>query len=210
MRLPDHLEALIFDLDGTLVDSEAEIVRSAIVAFERIGVCGVSPDTIHPHMGCPLEDLFVRFGGADQSAGRLARFVEAYRSSYEHDPGPGALFDGVVEMLASLGGYPKAVATTKPTWSAEKILASVGLDGVFDLVQGTDAMPPKPDPAVLLEAARRLGVPAGRCAMIGDTGRDIQAARAAGMYAVAVTWGGWSRARLEALRPDAIWTRPPR
>ncbi len=198
------LRAIFFDLDGTLVDSEPEIIRSALVAFGEVGGPALEYADIKPHMGCPLSELYDRFIG-DGDAERAERFVESYRAAYEHNPGPDLLFPHAARVVAEFAKrYPLAVATTKPTDAARRIIESVGLAPYFKIVRGADDLPPKPDPAILIFLCEALGFEPDQVVMVGDTGTDIGAAKAAGIKVVGVTYGGWGRKRLKALEPDAL------
>jgi len=97
-----------------------------------------------------------------------------------------------------------AVATTKRTDMARAVTDRVGLTSLVDLVQGSDGLPKKPDPALLALVAERTGCALANSLMVGDTDGDVLAARAAGCASVAVTYGGWSRAELAPLAPDHL------
>ena len=198
------LRAIFFDLDGTLVDSESEIIRSALVAFGDVGGPELAYADIKPHMGCPLDELYERFIGDDDTE-RNERFVESYRSAYEHNPGPDLLFPHAARVVVDFARrYPLAVATTKPTDAARRIIESVGLQPYFKIVRGADDLPPKPDPAILFYLCEALGFAPAQVVMVGDTGTDVGAAKAAGIKVVGVTYGGWGEKRLEVLQPDAL------
>jgi phosphoglycolate phosphatase-like HAD superfamily hydrolase len=186
------LRALLFDLDGTLIDSERAICDAAAIAFGSVGV-QVAELAVADHLGAPLEELYDLFVG-DADRARLRRFVAAYIDA--HDRHPEALpppLPGVVDGLAAarraFGGAKTSVATTKPSARATQQLAGAGLASFFDHVQGTDpGMKPKPAPDVVLAACRALGVDPGDAVMIGDTPRDVHAAKAAGAGAIVVAY----------------------
>lgn len=102
---------------------------------------------------------------------------------------------------------PFAIATTKHSAVARRVVDAAGLGGFFDVVRGSDGLPHKPDPAVLHDIARAVGRPLDGTIVVGDTDRDVLLARAAGCVAVAVTYGGWNRAALAALEPDHLIDR---
>ena len=118
-------------------------------------------------------------------------------------------YPGVPETLAALraGGRKLAVATTKRTETARRVVEGTGLAPLFDAVAGSDGLVPKPDPSVLRRAAELAGVPLAGAAMVGDTDRDIGAARAAGIPAIGVIWGGFAEDEMRALAPDHVIAR---
>lgn len=186
------LRALLFDLDGTLIDSERAICDAAAGAFRRVGV-QVTELAVADHLGAPLEELYDLFVG-DRDPARLRAFVAAYLD--EHDKHPEAMpppLPGVVDGLrAARSAFAEAktsVATTKPSARAAQQIAGAGLTQWFDHVQGTDAgMKPKPAPDVVLAACRALAVDPSTVVMVGDTPRDVHAAKAAGALAVVVAY----------------------
>jgi HAD superfamily hydrolase (TIGR01509 family) len=183
--------ALLFDLDGTLLDSARAICSAAAASFRRLGV-RVSEDEIEAHLGAPLDELYAIFVG-DEDPHRKARFVEDYIEEYDRHPErhPPPL-PGVREGLAALSSryrLPMAVATAKPTDRARVQVEAAGLLPRFAHVQGTDeGMRPKPDPDVIYYACKTLEVDPERVVMVGDTFRDVHAAKAAGARAVAVAY----------------------
>jgi len=200
-----------FDLDGTLVDSAADIraaVAHALTTLPRDEE-GDARALAAAWRGMPVEELFALArprGAADE----MRRFVDAYRGYYHaHLVVETRPFPGVAETLAALDqrrarGLRAAVATTKRTATARALVDGVGLARHFDLVLGSDGLAYKPAPDVLLAAARALDRDPRQGVMVGDTERDVAAARAAGMRACGVTWGALAAAEMRALAAD--WT----
>ncbi len=196
LRWPDAL-GVVFDLDGTLIDSEKAICAAASLAFDDLGV-SVDEAAVADHLGAPLVELFDVFDSRDldDTAARDLRrlhFINRYIAHYDVHPDkdPPAL-PGVVFALDALRalGIPLGVATTKPTRMAIQHLTAIGLLDRFASICGTD--PPlraKPAPDVVLKACREIGVDPSRAIMVGDTSRDVGAARAAGCRAVVVAYG---------------------
>lgn len=211
---------LLFDLDGTLVDSTADI-RAALV--HALAAVPPSDEARDAHalgcagLGLPLDEFFALARPAPHpaanDAGRL-RFIDHYRDYYHsHLLMTTRPFDGVRETLVAIDelrarGLRTAVATTKKTLTAERVLDGLGLRAHFDLVMGTEPpMPHKPAPDLLLECARRLDRDARAGLMIGDTERDVLAGRAAGMKTCGVTWGVLGADGLQPFAPDFVVSR---
>jgi phosphoglycolate phosphatase len=204
---------VVFDLDGTLVDSFKDIeagVRHACAVAE------VPPEESLLAMcrrGAPLEDFYAHgVGRAHDAPGeeaRFASFVAAYRAHYlpgcvtTTTPYPGVV-DGLRAIKHARSGVILAVATTKRTDTARRVLEGTGLAPLIDLCFGSDGLPPKPNPAVIRRVAESARVEVTRAIMIGDTDRDVRAAQAAPCAAVGVTWGGFAREELAPLAPDYL------
>jgi phosphoglycolate phosphatase len=203
----------VFDLDGTLVDSSLDIHAALRVALAEVddGRASAAADERAIAAGChglPLEVFFARARPAASRAGLLA-FVAAYRRHYHAHlldytrPFPGV--EAGLERLLPLrrAGLKTAVATTKLTDTARKVVVGLGLSRHLDLVLGSDGLPCKPDPAVIravFRALRHPEPPSGL--MVGDTELDILAGRAAGLRTCAVGWSELPRERLSSARPD--------
>lgn len=195
--------AVLFDLDGTLIDSIPLIVASMRHAFDG-----------HPHppsvaewvalVGTPL-DTMIRRWAVDEAD--VARLKERYKEhQWAHHDAMVRAFPGVPGMLERLGGrgVRMAVVTSKLERSARRSLEFVGLLRHFELVVGLEAtLRHKPDPEPVLHAVRHLGAPAGGAAFVGDSPHDVEAGNAAGVATVATLWGPFSRAALAPARPRA-------
>jgi phosphoglycolate phosphatase len=200
---------VLLDLDGTLVDSFADIAAGVRAACGAIGVDAADGLLALVRRGAPLDELYAHaLGRLDD---RFALFADAYRACYVE--GGGCLtttvaYPGVATTLAAIRALPDApriaVATTKRTASARRVLEGTGLLPLVDDVVGSDGLPAKPDPAILLEAAHRAGIDVRRALMVGDTDRDIVAARRAGARAAAVTYGGLDAEELARHHPDHL------
>jgi phosphoglycolate phosphatase len=192
---------IIFDLDGTLVDSFADITASFCRSFASVGCASPDPLDVHPMIGLDLRDMYERFVDVSLVDG----LIDAYRADYaERCADSTRPFPGIVELLDELGAaaVPRAVATTKTTWMARTVTDKLGLTDRLEHVQGTDGFAYKPAPDVVLHAIRALGRTVTW--MVGDSWLDIEAGRAAGLRTCAVTWGVSDHDRLRAARPDIV------
>jgi pyrophosphatase PpaX len=200
MRFP----VVLFDLDGTVVDSGAIILASMRHAAKE--VLGIQP---------PDEELMAAVGGPGLEAqmhalapDRVRELVDVYRAHNEPLHDELACCDGMEDVLVRLKdeGRRLGIVTAKRRATVDLAFANVPIGHLFEAVVGgdeTDRHKPHPEP--LLLAAERMHVEPDVCAYVGDSPFDIRAAKAAGMHAVAVTWGGiHDRAKLEREEPDAI------
>ncbi|CAN5906048.1 HAD family hydrolase [soil metagenome] len=197
----NHLDTVVFDLDGTLVDSLTDIVLSFQYAFGQLGLEVPDEASVRAEVGKPLDEMYLLF--APQAD--VTMLVDLYREHYPlHFTDHSALFPGVADLLTDLRsrGLKLAVATTKRSDMAKSLADAVGLSPLVDHVQGTDDFPHKPKPDVILHALRGVGGTGGW--MVGDTRTDIQAGKAAGLKTYAVTWGTHDREQLAAAEPDAL------
>lgn len=186
---------VIFDLDGTLVDTPRGIVTTFAAVFSRLGLPTVDSASIRGTIGLPLPAAFAKLLGDAEDEPRVAECVAHYRSMSRRivlPMAPNLVFRGVFDGLASLreNGFLLAVATNKFSANAEELLVAAGLRDEFSAVVCADQVPmPKPDPASGLLVLNRLGVPPERAVVVGDTTCDVLMARAAGMSSIGVTYG---------------------
>jgi len=193
--------AIVFDLDGTLVDSLPDIVGAFRDAFADHGLTAPSEAEVRDHVGLPLDTMYAAFAPVERVADLSASYRRLYPRRFTRHSRP---FPGVPDALATLRrrGFRLAVATTKRSDMAARLVAAVGLGDALDVVQGTDGFPHKPAPDVVRRALAALG--ADGVWMVGDTVHDIEAGRAAGLATYAVTWGTHDAERLRAARPDRL------
>ena len=196
--------AVLFDLDGTLVDSAADIAESLNDLLVEEGRSPYSLAEVKRMVGEGVVRLMEKaFKEAAKASERAERFMEIYtpRSTRLTTPVEGAF--AALDHFKTIG-IPLAICTNKPDDAAREVLESLGLSPYFrEIIGGTSGLPRKPDPAILLEAARRLGVEPAHALMVGDSLPDVSAARAAGMKVVVVD-SGYGEVAAQALSADGI------
>ncbi len=197
--MPDY-ELLVFDWDGTLVDSVARIVESVRVAAEVCGLQQLEEAPIRGIIGLGLPEAIAMLYPESADGRMVERFRQAYAEHYlVLEAQPSALFPGVEEGLEALrlAGYRLAVATGKTRRGLQRLLDARGWEDYFEITRCADETASKPDPLMLREILEYCSVSPQRALMIGDSSFDLQMARHAGVDAVAVGYGAQS---LECLR----------
>ncbi len=200
---------VLFDLDGTLVDTLPDIARALGVALGATGVPPLSLDTVRRMVGDGARELIRRALGAFPGDGAreeaaFGRFLASYR---ENVCVASQLYPGVVEGLAALrgDGAALAVVTNKPGDLARSLLGALGIAGSFAAIIGDgDGFPRKPDPAAALSVLAKVSASPARTVMVGDGLPDLRLARAAGITAVAATWGYVPAAELARETPPFL------
>ncbi|MBP2847450.1 HAD family hydrolase [Dickeya oryzae] len=201
---------IIFDLDGTLVDTPSGIVSAFVTALRDLGMPVEDRSAIRATIGLPLEKAFSQLLSLPVEDERIAQAIRQYQAVFREQvlpQAPGLVFPGVVDGLSLLKrqGYMLAVATSKVFASASALLDAAGLAPFFDLVLGADMVThPKPHPEMGLLAMSRLGAEASTTAMVGDTTHDLLMAKQAGIAAIAVTWGIHHAGQLKSAEPQVI------
>ncbi|WP_406832373.1 HAD-IA family hydrolase [Pedococcus sp. KACC 23699] len=194
---------VLFDFDGTLADTIPLIVASYRHALTSVLGESAHDDEVRSWIGRPLQPVL-----EERYPGRGAELTDVYRAwNLDNHDELIQTVDGIPELLDDLhaAGARTGVVSSKKAATVELGLRAVGLATRIDVLAGMESTPVhKPDPAPLLHAARRLGVGPAECVYIGDATVDVQAARAAGMGALAVTWGAGTRPALEAAGPLAV------
>ena len=203
--MPTHGRiAILFDLDGTLVDTVPFILAAVRHAFQGLARCPSDAEWILG-IGTPLRVQLEQFAErADQVDELLARYRAFWLA--EHDRRT-RCFPGALETVVRLAdrGHAMAVVTAKVEEGAHRTLRLTGLDAHMATVIGADSCArSKPHPEPVLLALDRLGRPATEAVMVGDSPHDLAAARAAGVRTVAALWGACARDVLEAAGPDHV------
>jgi phosphoglycolate phosphatase len=204
------LEAVIFDLDGTLVDTPQAIVETALASLAgRVPVLP-APAAIRATIGLPLTVAFSGLLGRDESSALVQEAVAEYRRIWRKDVVPRSaemLYPGVAAGLAELRalGLRLAVATSKVQAGAVAQLEAAGVAHAFEVIAGFDSVErPKPDPQIALHVLDRLGVAPGAAVAVGDTTHDLTMAHGARLRTIAVTYGAHSEAALRAAGPGYL------
>ena len=188
------IDAILLDLDGTLVDSARDLQEALNRLLAEEGLRSLSLPEVQGMIGDGVRKLVERAlaatgGDPARADAVLPRYLALYeRAASRHTE----VYPGVLDTLRVLRGegLRLAVVTNKPEAATWIVLKALGLDAVLDAVVGGDTLPQrKPDPAPLHEALRRLGVGPDRAVMVGDNHHDVNAARAAGVRAVIVGYG---------------------
>ncbi|HEX4335945.1 MAG TPA: HAD-IA family hydrolase [Polyangiaceae bacterium] len=197
---------VVFDLDGTLVDSRRDIVGAVEVALSEHGIASPPADVIATFVGDGARLLVARALGMNTGDARVDPVLTTYLAHYEANPVDFTVpMPHAVAMLDAFDGVPLAVCTNKPRAIADLVLARLGLLEHFAaVVGGGDTLTSKPDRAPLVRAAELLGLPAARVAMVGDGVQDVACGRAAGAYTVAVLGGFGSLDTLQSAGPDLV------
>lgn len=204
-------QLVIFDWDGTLMDSVGRIVSCMNSAARDCGLATPGERAIQDIIGLSLTTAMeTLFPNADAEA--VSRLVARYREHYlVLDKTPTPLFNGVEETLMQLreAGYRLAIATGKARGGLDRVLAATGLASYFHASRGADEAKSKPDPLMLRQILAELDVPVEQAVMVGDSCHDMAMAEALGMARIGVTWGVHDAKRLAAHQPLQIIDRLP-
>lgn len=201
---------VIFDCDGTLVDSQDLIVQSMNLAFERSGLVPPARENTLSIVGLSLIEA-MEVLVPDASGNDHRELAERYKASFgdivstadRQEP----LYDGALEVVQTLAARDDVVlgiATGKSQRGVRRLLLEHDLQHCFVTIQTADDAPSKPHPAMIRQAMTEAGADPLNTVMIGDTVYDLEMAQAAGVPAVGVDWGYHAKTDLQACRPDAL------
>ncbi|MDP3049475.1 MAG: HAD-IA family hydrolase [Thermodesulfovibrionales bacterium] len=186
----NDLELIIFDLDGTLVDSGMDITNALNYAITPYGLKPLTAEDTIKMVGEGLTRLIEKILGDNNASikdAALDRFIKYYSEHLTDFTKP---YPGVTKTLQMLGVYKKAIISNKRESLSKKLLEQLGLMKFFDVVLGSDSAPEKkPSPAPVKKVLEILGVEPHRAIIVGDSDFDIQAGKGAGLITVAVTYG---------------------
>lgn len=197
------LRLVIFDVDGTLIDSQASILGAMTRAFLGAGLAPPDRAAILGIVGLSLPEAMAVLhpeGRAEDQADLVSRYKAAYLAARQHGSGEtdAPFYPGALEAIDDLdrAGYLLGIATGKARRGLTHMLETHGLEGRFVVTQTADDAPSKPAPDMVLNCLARSGVDAANAAVVGDTEYDMAMARAAGVAAIGVGWGYHGRDRL--------------
>src|SRR5271170_5023800 len=185
------VRALIFDLDGTLIDSKQDLIHSVNAMLRELGRGELAPETISGYIGHGAPRLVARALGNDCTEEERQRALAFFLSYYEeHRMDTTCAYPGVAETLEKLASMPMAVLTNKPVRISVRILDAMGLSRYFRAIYGGNSFETKkPDPLGASTILRELGVEPRETLLVGDSEVDVQTARNAGTLAAAVDYG---------------------
>lgn len=186
------IKALLFDLDGTLVDSQEDIYASQLFALKDIGMENITLSSLYPLKGYNLKNVLAKLKQKELheiSENESALFSERYRFYYtnkmfEHTKP----FPEVIETLNKFKNIKKAVTTSKVFEYALMLINRFDMKKYFEIIQGSENLPTKPDPAILIKASDYLKVETSNCLVVGDTEQDILAGKKAGSLTCLVNY----------------------
>jgi phosphoglycolate phosphatase len=212
MNMKINAELIIFDLDGTLIDSRRDIAVSVNETLEALSLPALSKDLIYSYVGNgvrPLLERAVREAGLENG---LERAVEIFRQVYpKRLLETTVMFDGVEDVLTHFLSLGKkmAVASNKPYRYVEDILNGLDMTGFFLSVKGGDSQKrSKPEPDMLNSIMSETGVGSGSTVFVGDSGVDIQTGKNSAVRTIGVTYGFRSREEVVKNLPDVIAEHP--
>ena len=204
------IKLLIFDLDGTLVDTLVTIQTAVNKTMKEYGFKQYTYDEMRTIVGHGARKLIKDVCASESVNNNEEFFEEVYKfygdAYYAVHLDVEKPYDGILEALTKFkaAGYEIAVLSNKPNEFVEGILKKIFPEGLISHMQGQTELPIKPHPAAALAIAEKFGVTPDECAFIGDAETDVMTGKNAKMLSVAVTWGYRDRDFLESLAPDAI------
>lgn len=204
MIQPGSIDLLIFDLDGTLIDSKEDLAHAVNAARRHMGLPPIENERVYSYVGNGAPVLMRRAMGPDATEADVQTALEYFMAYYkDHMLDCTTLYPGVRQALDTLhaGGMRMSVLTNKPVRFSQLLVEGLGLGGHFFRVYGGNSFEQKkPDPAGVYKLIEESGVPPERTLMVGDSDVDIRTARNAGILACGVTYG---------FQPETLDQAPP-
>ena len=199
-------QAVVFDLDGTLIDSRADIAAAANHMLDVHGFQRLPSDTIAGYVGDGARLLVARCTKLREESPELDRLLETFLDYYSEHPTEQTRFmPAALEALDALATLPLAICTNKPRRTTDAVLSALGLVRRFEVVvAGGDFPQKKPDPEPLLHIARQLALDPRSLVIVGDGPQDVECGRAIGARTVGVEGGIIPMDRLVAAQPDQL------
>lgn len=185
------VRALVFDLDGTLIDSKQDLIHSVNAMLRELGRADLPEEVISGYIGHGAPRLVARALGEGCTEAEQQRALEFFLKYYElHKMDTTHAYPGVAETLAKLARLPMAVLTNKPVRMSVRILDAMGLSKYFRAIYGGNSFETKkPDPLGAKTILKEMGTEPQEALMVGDSDVDVRTARNAGMLAAAVNYG---------------------
>ena len=203
------IKLLIYDLDGTLIDSRADIANSVNWALQELGFKALPKEQVSSFVGSGVRRLMeqVLEKAAPPGNDALERAITLYRKRYaEHLLDETKLYLSVPEVLEHFKARKQAVITNKPEGFSKEILKGLGVDSYFfRLIGGDQEFPKKPDPAPVLEVISHARVRPEETVFIGDSDIDIETGKNAKIQTIAVTYGFGALSEIKHAKPDFIF-----
>jgi 2-phosphoglycolate phosphatase len=209
--IPENVQGVLFDLDGTLLDSAPDLHTALVTLCAEEGVPPPAfarvREVVSRGSRALLRCAFAARGEAAIDA-LVPRYLELYQRLMAQETGA---FEGIDDLLARIEaqGLRWGIVTNKPGFLTDDLVARIGWAGRASAVVSGDTLPvKKPDPAPVLLACENAGVIPARCLFVGDDRRDVQAGAAAGLYTVAVSWGYLDGGDPHTWGADAVIDQP--
>ena len=209
--LPENIQGVLFDLDGTLLDSAPDLYAALVMQCAEEGVAMPVYERVREVVSrgstAILQQGFPEHDAAERRA-LLPRYLELYQHVMVQQT---RAFDGVDDLLAGIeaSGLRWGIVTNKPAFLTDELVQRIGWDSRAGAVVSGDTLPvKKPDPAPVLLACEHAGLTPANCLFVGDDRRDIQAGAAAGLYTVAVSWGYLDGGDPHAWDADVVVNHP--
>jgi phosphoglycolate phosphatase len=199
------VRVLVFDLDGTLIDSERDLANSVNATLKHMGRATLPDEQIAGYVGQGAPRLIEQALGPGAKAAECRQGLEHFLAYYrEHMLDHTVTYPGVREALAALNGVAMAILTNKPVRFSQRIIEGLGLAKYFSIIYGGNSFETKkPDPAGMLTLLSDFQAEARQAMLVGDSEVDVQTARNAGTWACGVSYGLGSK-RLADCPPDLL------
>jgi phosphoglycolate phosphatase len=207
-RTKAKVDLLIFDLDGTLIESKWDIAKAVNLTLGELGLPVRTQEEIFGFVGDGVKRL-LRLAVGEQTQSRYDEALRVFRGHYlAHCLDCTRFYPGIETVLTHFSGKHKAVATNKSLEYTTKILEGLGVGHFSYVVGGDNGYGLKPEPGMLLKILEALNVPKDRAVLIGDSTNDINGGHNAGIRVCAVGYGMGNRERMKACQPEWFIERP--